>query len=72
MKPYLDEISKDMADKVVLIRINADDNQALCKELKIDDLPVLQIYKNKNLTWINEGFIEKAEVVKKLHLAANH
>jgi thioredoxin-like negative regulator of GroEL len=65
MKPYLDEISKDMADKVVLIRINADDNQALCKELKIDALPVLQIYKNKNLTWINEGFIEKAEVVKK-------
>lgn len=61
-----------MADKVVLIRINADDNQALCKELKIDALPVLQIYKNKNLTWINEGFIEKAEVVKKLHLAANH
>lgn len=72
MKPYLDEISKDMADKVVLIRINADDNQALCKELKIDALPVLQFYKNKNLTWINEGFIEKAEVVKKLHLAANH
>jgi hypothetical protein len=65
MKPYLDEISKDMADKVVLIRINADDNLALCKDLKIDDLPVLQIYKNKNLTWINEGFIEKAEVVKK-------
>jgi thioredoxin-like negative regulator of GroEL len=65
MKPYLDEISKDMADKVVLIRINADDNQALCKELKIDALPVLQFYKNKNLTWINEGFIEKAEVVKK-------
>ncbi len=72
MKPYLDEISKDMADKVVLIRINADDNQALCKELKIDALPVLQFYKNKNLTWINEGFIEKAQVVKKLHLAANH
>ncbi len=72
MKPYLDEISKDMADKIVVIRINADDNQALCKELKIDALPVLQIYKNKNLTWINEGFIEKAEVVRKLRLAANH
>lgn len=26
MKPYLDEISKEMADKVVVIRINADDN----------------------------------------------
>ena len=66
MKPYLDEISKDMADKVVVIRINADDNQTLCKELKVDALPVLQLYKNKTLTWTNTGFIDKAEVVKQL------
>jgi thioredoxin len=66
MKPYLDEISKDMADKVIVIRINADDNQALFKELKIDALPVLQLYKNKTLTWTNTGFIDKAEVVKQL------
>jgi thioredoxin len=66
MKPYLEEISNDMADKVVVIRINADDNHALCKELKIDALPVLQLYKNKTLSWTNAGFIEKAEVVKQL------
>jgi thioredoxin len=66
MKPYLDEISKDMANKVVIIRINADNNQALCKELEIDGLPVLQLYKNKTLTWTNTGFIDKAEVVKQL------
>jgi thioredoxin len=66
MKPYLDEISKDMADKVVVVRINADESRELCKELKIDALPVLQIYKNKTLTWTNTGFIEKEEVVKQL------
>jgi thioredoxin-like negative regulator of GroEL len=51
---------------VLLIRINADDNQSLCKELRIDALPVLQLYKNKTLIWTNTGFIEKAEVVKQL------
>jgi thioredoxin 1 len=66
MKPYLDEITKDMADKVTVIRINADDNQALCKELQIDALPVLQLYKSKTLTWSNVGFIDKAGVVKQL------
>lgn len=66
MKPYLEEISKDMADKVVVVRINADDNQTICKELKIDALPVLQLYKNKTLTWTNAGFIEKTDVVKQL------
>lgn len=66
MKPYLDEISKDMATKMKLVRINTDDNQALCKELKIDALPVLQIYKNKQISWTHTGYIEKADVVKQL------
>jgi thioredoxin len=67
MKPFLDEISKEMADKVLVIRINADDNQTLCSELKIDSLPVLQLYKGKAITWSNTGFIEKADLVKNLN-----
>ena len=66
MKPYLAEIAKDMADKVVVVRINADDNQALCKDMHLDALPTLQVYKNKLLTWSNTGFIEKEEVLKNL------
>jgi thioredoxin len=66
MQPYLNEISTDMVDKVRVIRINADENQALCKEFKIDALPVLQLYKNQNLIWKNVGFIEKSAVIEKL------
>ncbi|MFI5131135.1 MAG: thioredoxin domain-containing protein [Chitinophagales bacterium] len=66
MEPYIKEISKDMADKVEVIRINADDNAALCEELRIDALPVLQLYKNKVLTWTNIGYIEKADIEKHL------
>ncbi|MEA5259518.1 rhodanese-like domain-containing protein [Arcicella aquatica] len=57
---------KNKADKVVVIRINADDNQALCKELKIGALPILQVFKNQKLTWSNIGFIDKKEVEKEL------
>ncbi|MDI9338406.1 MAG: thioredoxin domain-containing protein [Alphaproteobacteria bacterium] len=66
MKPYLEEISKDMVEKVTVIRINVDDNQNLCKELQIDALPVLQLYQNKILIWKNIGFIEKADVLSHL------
>jgi thioredoxin len=66
MKPYLEEISKDMADKVEVVRINSDDNQELCKLLNIDALPTLHVYKKNKMTWSNVGFIEKAEVVKQL------
>ena len=66
MEPYLTEISKEMAGKVVLVRINTDDNQDLVSQLQIGAIPVLQVYKNKVLTWNNTGYIEKAEVVKHL------
>jgi len=67
MKPFLEEISKEMAATVSVIRINADDNQDLCKKLKIDALPVLKLYKSKSLIWSNTGYINKEEVVKHLH-----
>lgn len=66
MKPYLEEIAIEYAATVKVIRINADDNQQLCKDLKIDALPVLHLYKNQQLTWNHTGFIEKEEVVKQL------
>lgn len=66
MKPYLDEINETMKDKVKVVRINADDNQQLCKDLKIDALPVLHLYKNNKLVWSNVGFIGKEDVLKKI------
>ena len=66
MKPYLDEIGRDMADQVVVVRIDADANAALCKTLGVDALPVLHVYKNKDLTWRNTGYIGKEAVVAQL------
>jgi thioredoxin 1 len=66
MKPYLMEIQEELKASVVLIRINADDNQALCKSLKIDALPVLQVYKAGQLTWNQIGFVDKVTVLKQL------
>ncbi len=66
MKPYLEEISKDMAATVTLVRIDVDENQQLSKELKVDALPTILIYKNKNLIWKNVGYIDKEEVEKQL------
>lgn len=66
MKPYLMEIEKEMSANVILVRINADDNQALCKVLKIDALPVIQVYQNSKLTWNQTGFVDKTTVLQHL------
>lgn len=66
MKPFLDEISKDMAAQVQIIRINADDNAQLCNDLKVDALPELKLYKNGQLQWAHTGFITKADLLPHL------
>ena len=66
MKPYLDEIDRDLASTVTVVRINADDHPSLCKSLNIDALPVLQVYRGKEMTWMHKGFIGKDEVLNHL------
>jgi len=66
MKPWLDEIASNKTETVTVIRINADDNAQLCRVLKIDALPYLQVYKNKKLTWSHSGDITKEQLSAQL------
>ncbi len=66
MEPYLNDISKEQKNTLTLIRINVEENQELCQKLGISAIPVLQVYKNRKMTWTNTGFIEKETVLKAL------
>lgn len=66
MKPDLEAISSEMSKTVVVVRLNADEHKALAKELKVDALPMLMLYKNQKLIWSMKGYTTKAEIVKQL------
>lgn len=66
IKPYLDEISKEMPEKVLVLRINVDENPELSSDMKVDAIPDLRIYKNKELKWTNNGYIGKEELKKNI------
>jgi thioredoxin len=66
MTPYLLKMQKDLADKVVIIRLNADENPTLIKEMKILELPTLLLYENKELKWKHSGFISEEDLKKQL------
>lgn len=66
MEPYLNEISTELKNSVTVIRINVEENQELCKTLGISAIPVLQVYKDKKMTWTTTGLVEKEEVMKHL------
>lgn len=64
MEPYLKKMATEMPEKVKIIRINADENTELCKELNVSALPVLKLYKNDKVVWENLGFVSEDEVKK--------
>jgi thioredoxin len=66
MTPFLLKMQKEMADKVTIVRLNADENKTLISQLKIDELPTMFIYKDSRILWKHTGFISEEELTKQL------
>ena len=56
----------DLAEKTTIIRLNADENKTIVKELKIDELPTFLLYENNKVIWKHVGFISEEDLTKQL------
>jgi len=66
MAPYIEKMKNELKDKITVISIDVDQNEALADALKIDGLPTLILYDNQKSIWKNEGFIAEEDLRKKL------
>jgi thioredoxin 1 len=66
IKPILDEIAVERADKIELLNINTDDNPEITKRFEIDGLPVMILYKQGKIVWSVQGFLSKKEILGNL------
>jgi thioredoxin len=66
MEPYILKMQKESADKITVIRIDADKNKTLATQLKVTQLPALFLYENKAVQWKNTGFISEENLKKQL------
>ncbi|WP_310378952.1 rhodanese-like domain-containing protein [Flavobacterium sp.] len=66
MGPYLLKMQKDLANEVVIIRLDADKNKTLINELKISEMPAILLYENKEIKWKHFGFISEKDLKKQL------
>ena len=64
MKPSLDEISDEYPTHVTVLRIDVDKNPTLAKDMNIEGLPTIYLYKNNALIWKKLGFVSKEEMVE--------
>lgn len=66
MAPYILQMQKDLADKVVIIRLDADKNKTLISEMKISELPTLLLYENKQIKWKHGGYTSEEDLKKQI------
>jgi thioredoxin 1 len=62
MVPALDSMVTQMKDTAHIVKINADENLGLMKELHFNSLPYIMIYKNGVNVFRQEGFMSRNDM----------
>lgn len=66
MSPVLKDVKSELGDKVAIIKINVDKNQALAQKMQVRGVPTFIIYRNGQQIWRQSGVISKELLVKRL------
>jgi thioredoxin len=66
MKPELERLAAERAGSLRVERIDADDNQALLRELGVDSLPTVELYRQGERVWKKTGYSSPAEITAQL------
>lgn len=65
MEPFLERLESDVSN-VQLIKVDVDKNMDLMNYFRITSIPVIQVYKNKQMVWKHDGFINESGLKTKL------
>jgi thioredoxin 1 len=60
--PLLDDIAKDYAGKLVVAKVNVDENQAVPAQFGIRGIPTLMIFKGGNVEATKVGALSKSQL----------
>ena len=65
--PILKELAAELGERVRVIKIDVDQNNALASQYQVQSVPTLIIFKNGKPLWRNSGVTGKAELLKILN-----
>ncbi|SCY43072.1 thioredoxin domain-containing protein [Flavobacterium caeni] len=66
MAPYMDQLGEKYKGKLTVARLNADEHKTLVRDMKVDTLPLVQLYENGKVVWQHSGYLSEAELQKHL------
>ena len=64
MHPVLEQIKNDLGDKIRIIKVDVDKNEALSMQYRIQSIPTLMIFKGGELKWRQSGALLERELKK--------
>lgn len=65
--PALEELDKEFANKVKIVKVNVDDNQQVASELGVMSIPALFVYKDGQIVEKEIGFRPKEGILEMLN-----
>jgi thioredoxin 1 len=69
MAPIIDEISKSYDNKIIVVRVNIDDNPKLARLYNIDSIPSIKLFRGGKVIDESVGEITIADLRKKVNKA---
>lgn len=68
MLPIMEKLAVQKKDKMILVKVDADQNKELLKTKHIEGIPYLELYNSGKLVWSHQGYIEEADLLKETKL----
>lgn len=62
MKPILEELKRKMGDKLIILKIDIDKNQAVAAAYHIQSVPTLMLWKGRQIVWRQSGALPLHEL----------
>lgn len=67
MSPILKEVKETLQDKVAILKIDVDKNQAIAAKYQVRGVPTLIIYKEGKQVWRQSGVVQKNDLIRILN-----
>ena len=64
LTPILEKVVKKSTEKVILAKVNIDENQQIASQLRIQSIPTVFAFKNKQIVNAFQGVLPEADIIK--------